>query len=163
MKNTERMGRTNEIKDGIRSCCGKVMIKMSDYYPEHTGEEYIEVSSEVYEQLCIERRREKMYERRDYLHIFNCGFDENIVGEVYGIYGESAEDRLLGNIKRSKLYEALSLIDPVYAKRLYLYFGVGMKAREIAEIEGVSHAAVFKSVNKGLEALRPLLSKKDFE
>lgn len=159
----EEMSSSNRINGGVKSGCDKVMIKLSDYYPEHTGDEHIEVSSEVYEQLCIERRREKMYERRDYLHSCKYGFDENIVGEIGKIYDESAEDTFFRNKKCVKLHEALRSIDPVYARRLYLYLGLGMKAREIAEIEGVSHAAIFKSVKKGLETIRPLLSKEDFE
>ena len=142
---------------------GNIRIKMSDFYPEYIGDDYVEVPPAVYEQLCIERRTERKYKIRDFRYLEKYGFDEVALGERQSVFESSAEDVTMRNIKYSKLYKALNSIDPLYARRMYLYIGLGMKVKEVAELEGVSHAAILKSVKKGLEEIRPLLSKSDFE
>lgn len=45
------------------------------------------------------------------------------------------------------------------AKRLYAHYFLGMKKTEIAQVEGVSEAAVCASVEKGLRNLEKILKK----
>ncbi len=142
---------------------GNVRIKMADFYPDYIGDQYVEVSPAVYEQLCIERRAERKYAIRDFRYVERYGFDEIEVGERQSIYEESVEKKYFKSRKYSKLYEALNSIDPVYARRLYMHIGLGMKLIEVAELEGVTHVAIIKSIKKGLDEIRPLLSKSDFE
>ena len=141
----------------------KIIIKMADFYPDYIGDSYAEVSLAVYEQLCIERRRERMYAIRDYRHLEKYGFDEIMIGEMQAVYESSAEDNFFRDKKYAKLYVALNSIDPVCARRLYMNVGLSMKAVEIGEIEGVSHAAILKSVKKALEEIRKMLNRRDFD
>ncbi|MCR5123254.1 MAG: hypothetical protein K6B74_12650, partial [Ruminococcus sp.] len=142
---------------------GNIRIKMSDFYPDYLGDDYAEVSPAVYEQLCIERRAERKNKIKDYRYLEKYGFDEIEIGERQSVFESSAEDSTFREIKYSGLYKALNSIDPLYARRMYLYVGLGMKVKDVAELEGVSHAAILKSVKKGLEEIRPLLFKSDFE
>ena len=53
-----------------------------------------------------------------------------------------------------RLYEALSTLTPMQARRIHARYLLGMKVKEIAEMEGVHPARVSECIHSGLRRLR---------
>ena len=53
-----------------------------------------------------------------------------------------------------QLYEALSTLTPIQARRVHARYMLGMKIREIAEMEGVDSSRVSQSIRGAVKRLR---------
>ena len=142
------------VKDGM------IRIRVQDFYPDHTGsEEYTEVSSELYEYLVNDRRRMKSIEMKDYRYLAGCAFDEVMMGEINGIYEESAENNVIADEEIQSLYSALRKLPASQQRRVYLSYIAGMSREEIAFMDGVSTKAVGHSIRSGIKHLRRIMKR----
>lgn len=149
---------TKDNKTEIKTAGSSTLIKLTDYYESNcSAEEYAEVSVEVLEFLQESRREDKKYEMRDYRHRTPFNYDEIKTSELGGAVTESAEDTLLRNYDAQDLYQAMDKLPPSARRRFYLYYAVGMTMERIAELEGVSHVAVVKSLRSSAKALQKTL------
>ena len=150
------------MKNTIKTNSETVVIKMSDFYPDNVGgEEFCEVSREVYDYLIAEKRKEKRVLRKDWLHVSKYPFDEKLMGEMDGIYEQSADDIMSAALKDRALYKAIKALDPVFRRRLVLYYFEEKSNKEIAEIEDITPSAVTQSLNAAIEMLGNLLKVRD--
>ena len=144
------------------SNAGKNYIRISDFYTENCLEqEYVEVSDEVLTYLTDKKREENKIKMRDYRNLAAFGFEEDKVADLCGIYEQSAEEQYYSNLKITELYEAMKKLKPVFCKRFYLYYAVGLTMKQIAELEGVDHSTIQKSLKSTALKLRELLCNDD--
>ena len=68
------------------------------------------------------------------------------------------EEKTMEHIRNEELYRALRLIPRKQAERIYAYYFMDMTLEEISCVDGVSKAAVHKSIELGKKNLRKLLS-----
>lgn len=69
------------------------------------------------------------------------------------------EEEAMRHIQNEELYKALRSIPRKQAERIYAYYFMDMTLEEISCADGVSKAAVHKSIELGKKHLRKLLSK----
>lgn len=144
------------------SNAGKNYIRISDFYTENClGQEYVEVSDEVLTYLTDKKREENKIKMRDYRNLAAFGLEEDKAADLCGIYEQSAEEKYYSNLKTTELYEAMDKLKPVFRKRFYLYYAVGLTMKQIAELEGVDHSTVQKSLKSTALKLRELLCNGD--
>ena len=139
---------------------GTYIIKVSDFYKENCGyQDYIEVSEELLDYLIAQRRAEKRMAVKDYRNLVAFNYDDEKMAEMCGKYTESPDDIYIRNLENQELLDALHQLDEATEKRFWLYYGEKLKLKEIAEIEGVSAAAIYYSLKNALEKLRKIMSK----
>ena len=139
----------------------KVIIRMSDFYPDHIGEkEFCEVSKEVYECLVKEKRAWKSKIRQQERYEYCSNIDENKLGEMCGVYSESAESIVMRNELLRSVYEAMDMINHDFSRRFYLKAVLGRSVSEIARSEGISQPAVSLSINKAERMIKKILEDK---
>ena len=68
------------------------------------------------------------------------------------------EEVVMKNIQNEELYKALHTIPRKQAERMYAHYFMDMTLDEIARAEGVSKAAIHKSIEMGIKNLKNILS-----
>ena len=133
------------------------------YYPLCRQDTYLTVSDEVAEALLLMRREENNHARKVWYHkaYFSLDCEDGIENEAIGWAQPSPEDALMEKEEQAeyaeqirRLYEAISHLTPIQARRLHARYMLGMKIREIAAMEGVHPSRVSKSIQGALERLR---------
>ena len=140
----------------------KNRIKISDFYTgDCLEQEYVEVSDVVLTYLTDKKREENKIEMRDYRYLAAFGLEEEKVAKICVKYEQSTEEKYYENLRTTELYEAMDKLKPVCRKRFYLYYAVGLTMKQIAELEGVDHSTVQKSLKSTALKLRELLCNGD--
>lgn len=67
---------------------------------------------------------------------------------------------LPGRRNNSQVYEALTHLTPVQAKRIYDRYIAEKSCAEIADAEGVSRVTVYRTINSGLQKLKEYYDKR---
>ena len=156
----EELLRIKELSDpGYAVMNGdKVKIRLCDFYPEyHDNDEYTEVSREVYNFLLDEKRRMKSSLRKQERHEYGWDIDYEKIGEMNGIYMDSAEEVFLENDLLRKVYAAMNQIKPELSRRYYLRHALGYSESVIAKMEKVSQPAVSMSIAKADKLIKDIL------
>lgn len=139
----------------------KIKIRLSDFYPDYLcKEEYIEVSRDVYECLINDKRTLNSQARQRERYEYQSDIDENKLGEICGMYSESAESVFMRNELLRNVYEAMDMINPDFSRRYYLKVALGYPVSEIAKLEGISQPAVSLCVNKAEGMIKEILKEK---
>ena len=123
----------------------------------------MEVSDEIAEAFLLDKRAEAARERKMYRYkaFYSIDCDDGIEKAAIGWAQPSPEDALMEKEEQAeyaeqirRLYEAISHLTPIQARRLHARYMLGMKIREIAAMEGVHPSRVSKSIQGALERLR---------
>lgn len=139
------------------------------YYPLIKTDTFMEVPDEVAEALLHLRREENNRERKVWYHkaYFSLDCEDGIENEAIGWaqpspedYMIQAEDEAAHELLLEHLREAIGQLTPTQARRLHMRYMLGMKYREIAEIEGGSVAKVSDSIRAAVKKLRNYFKKK---
>ncbi len=148
-----------DVKSVAENLEVSVRIRVAEFYPDNCcDDKYCNVSMKVYEQLCREKVRERSQKRKDRRQIATYNFDEDKLGEMYGIFSKSAEDECYENGLFKKLNIAIQKINPVLFKRFFRHYVLGIRTSQIAREEGISHTGVIKSYERVREQLRKYLN-----
>ena len=124
----------------------KNLVKLDSVYTNNCSQQdVVEVEDSVLSEMIKSQKEEYNYERWHRDRIDYAEFNEVTIGEVYGIHEESFEDYVLDNMW---LEELLGEFGEKSFNRAKLAITKGLSARAIAEMEGVSHSAVNKSLTK---------------
>lgn len=99
-------------------------------------------------------RNEKKHEMRKIRSESLFEFDEKTESCHPELISSSFEDDIINN---SLLYGALNQLSKIQQRRVCLYHFYGITCEEIANLEGVSHQAVNKSIQFAYEKLKGLL------
>lgn len=141
-KNIKKSRKIEFIKNGEN----KNLVTLATAYDNNCSQQnIIEVDDRVLSEMIKSKNEDNSYERWQRERIDFAEFNEVTIGEVYGIREESFEDSILENIW---LEELLRECGEKSFNRAKLAITKGLSARAIAEIEGVSHSAVDKSLTK---------------
>ena len=133
------------------------------YYPIYRADTYLTVPDEVAEALLLMLREENNRTRKIWYHkaYFYLDCEDGIENEAAGWAQPSPEDYLLKQEEQAeqeelvrRLYEALSTLTPIQARRVHARYMLGMKIREIAEMEGVDSSRVSQSIRGAVKRLR---------
>lgn len=137
-----------DIKPVFRTEDGRNLLVLSSVYPDNcSGQETVIVDDdvlEVFQQTNRDLERERSWKRRHGNRFVFLGSDENFdakLGLTVNAPDEAVESKMyLEHIKQffeNKVYE-----------RGMLYFLQNYSLKEIAEMDGVTEVAVFKSISK---------------
>lgn len=98
------------------------------------------------------RNENKHYARAVRGHIF--GFDEELEEHHPEFATGDCLERAIANEQNEKLWDGINTLDEKQRRRLISYFINGKSYREIAEIEGVDHRAINRSVEAAIKKLK---------
>ena len=133
------------------------------YYPLVKTDVFVEVPDEIADALLHLRREENNRKSKMFYHkaYFSLDCEDGIENEAAGWAQPSPEDYLLKQEEQAeqeelvrRLYEALSTLTPIQARRVHARYMLGMKIREIAEMEGVDSSRVSQSIRGAVKRLR---------
>ncbi len=104
----------------------------------------------------------KDYDRNEAKHrmrrVRTCSLDGYVEGETEYIYSvfskDEPEDIVVQMDEVECLRKAVETLTDIQKRRLKLYFYNDLTAREIAELEGVSHKNVLKSLNEAIKKIQ---------
>ena len=139
------------------------IINLKQYYPFCTEDTFVEVSDEIVEAFLLDKRAEAARERKMYRYKahYSLDCDDGIEKAAIGWAQPSPEDALMEKEEQAeyaeqirRLYEAISHLTPIQARRLHARYMLGMKIREIAEMEGVDSSRVSQSIRGAVKRLR---------
>lgn len=139
------------------------------YYPLVKTDTFMEVPDEVADALLHLQREENNRERKIWYHkaYFSLDCDDGIENDAIGWEQPSPEDCMIQMENEAAhellllhLQEAIATLTPMQARRLHMRYMLGMKFREIAEVEGVSSSETSRSVKSAIKKLQKYFKKK---
>ena len=139
------------------------------YYPLIKMDTFMEVPDEVADVLLHLQREENNRKSKMFYHkaYFSLDCEDGIENDAIGWAQPSPEDYMIQMENEAAhellllhLQEALATLTPTQARRLHMRYMLGMKYREIAEIEGGSAAKISDSIRAAIKKLRNYFKKK---
>lgn len=148
------------------------LVNLKKYYPRlYAKDTLIEVSDEVAEALLFMQRQENASIRRRYYHraffSLDCedGIENDMIGEIAPSPEElriQREDEQLLLITVNHLHEAMACLSPAQFRNLHARYVLGMKVREIAEMEGVTSSRISQSLQSAIRKLRRYFTRQNW-
>lgn len=132
------------------------------YYPTYKKDTFIEVSDEVAEALLLMLRAENNYESKRNYHkaYFSLDCEDGIENDAIGWAQPSPEDyiieleeQLAHELLLLHMQESFAILTPIQARRLHARYLLGMRVKDIADMEGVSRPQVSDSIRGALKRL----------
>ena len=133
-------------------------INLKDFYSWHTHDEYIEVSDEVAAELRADKLYEAAYQRRIIRNKAQYSLDCDDGIEYSACLSEPTPQELLERMERfCDLWNTLNTLPETQGLRIDACIIEGKSMTEVAEADGVSVAAVHKSIQQGLKSMKKYL------
>ena len=133
-------------------------INLKDFYYWYIQDQFIEVSEEVAEALRASVRYEAAYQRRLTRHKAQYSLDCEDGIEYSACLSEPTPQELLERMERfCDLWNALNTLPETQGLRIDACIIEGKSMTEVAEADGVSVAAVHKSIQQGLKSMKKYL------
>ena len=137
-------------------------INLKQYYPFCKEDIFVEVSDEIVEAFLLDKRAEAARERKMFRYKAFYSLDcndgiENAPSAGRSIAGGLPDrKRGISRIRRliRRLYEAISSLPPMQARRVHARYMLGMKVKDIAAMEGITPSQAGKSIHAALRRLR---------
>lgn len=138
-------------------------INLKQYYPFCKEDIFVEVSDEIVEAFLLDKRAEAARERKmfRYKAFYSLDCNDGIENAAIGWAQPSPEDYLIEKEELAeyeelirRLYEAISSLPPMQARRVHARYMLGMKVKDIAAMEGVTPSQAGKSIHAALRRLR---------
>ena len=123
----------------------------------------MEVSDEIVEAFLLDKRAEAARERKmfRYKAFYSLDCNDGIENAAIGWAQPSPEDYLIEKEELAeyeelirRLYEAISFLPPMQARRVHARYMLGMKVKDIAAMEGITPSQAGKSIHAALRRLR---------
>ena len=133
-------------------------INLKDYYPWYLTNEYIEVPDEVAAELRAGKLAEAAHAERVRYNkaYYSLDCDDGI--EYSACVHEPSPQELLERMERfCDLWNALNTLPETQGLRIDACIIEGKSMTEVAEADGVSVAAVHKSIQQGLKSMKKYL------
>lgn len=135
-------------------------INLRNYYPFYKEDTFIEVSNEIAEQLRRfnlddEAYRIRVLRAKAY---FSLDCDDGIENDATS-KPETPDEILERALTAKLLNEAMALLSPTQARRVYAHVVLGKSKKEIAATEHITKASANESIERGLANLKKLLKK----
>ena len=133
-------------------------INLKDFYSWYTHDEYIEVPDEVAEDLKADKRYEAAYRRRVTRNKAQYSLDcDDGIEYSACLHEPSPEELVLRQERFFYLWNALNTLPETQGLRIDACIIEGKSMTEVAEADGVSVAAVHKSIQQGLKSMKKYL------
>lgn len=133
-------------------------IKMKDEYDWYSESEYMEVSDELWEFYDTERKKEEAYERKQRRYRATNSLDaDNGIEKSVLHKPKTPEDIFIEKEEEETRYLAMLQLPDIQRRRYYMYFYKKIKMKRIAEIEGVTEAAVSLTISKAEKNIKKFL------
>ena len=138
-------------------------INLKQYYPCCKEDICVEVSDEIVEAFLLDKRAEAARERKmfRYKAFYSLDCNDGIENAAIGWAQPSPEDYLIEKEELAeyeelirRLYEAISFLPPMQARRVHARYMLGMKVKDIAAMEGITPSQAGKSIHAALRRLR---------
>ena len=138
-------------------------INLKQYYPFCKEDIFVEVSDEIVEAFLLDKRAEAARDRKmfRYKAFYSLDCNDGIENAAIGWAQPSPEDYLIEKEELAeyeelirRLYEAISSLPPMQARRVHARYMLGMKVKDIAAMEGITPAQAGKSIHAALRRLR---------
>ena len=138
-------------------------INLKQYYPFCKEDIFVEVSDEIVEAFLLDKRAEAARERKmfRYKAFYSLDCNDGIENAAIGWAQPSPEDYLIEKEELAeyeelirRLYEAISSLSPIQARRVHARYMLGMKVKDIAAMEGITPSQAGKSIHAALRRLR---------
>ena len=123
----------------------------------------VEVSDEIVEAFLLDKRAEAARERKmfRYKAFYSLDCNDGIENAAIGWAQPSPEDYLIEKEELAeyeelirRLYEAISSLPPMQARRVHARYILDMKVKDIAAMEGITPSQAGKSIHAALRRLR---------
>ena len=134
-----------------------------EYYPFCKEDIFVEVSDEIVEAFLLDKRAEAARDRKmfRYKAFYSLDCNDGIENAAIGWAQPSPEDYLIEKEELAeyeelirRLYEAISSLPPMQARRVHARYMLGMKVKDIAAMEGITPSQAGKSIHAALRRLR---------
>ena len=133
-------------------------INLKDFYAWYTHDEYIDVPDEVAEELKADKRYEAAYRRRVTRNKAQYSLDcDDGIEYSACLHEPSPEELVLRQERFFYLWNALNTLPETQGLRIDACIIEGKSMTEVAEADGVSVAAVHKSIQQGLKSMKKYL------
>lgn len=133
-------------------------INLKDFYAWYTHDEYVEISDEVAEELKADKRYEAAYRRRVTRNKAQYSLDcDDGIEYSACLHEPSPEELVLRQEQFFYLWNALNTLPETQGLRIDACIIEGKSMTEVAEADGVSVAAVHKSIQQGLKSMKKYL------
>ena len=138
-------------------------INLKQYYPFCKEDIFVEVSDEIVEAFLLDKRAEAARERKmfRYKAFYSLDCNDGIENAAIGWAQPLPEDYLIEKEELAeyeelirRLYEAISSLPPMQARRVHARYMLGMKVKDIAAMEGITPSQAGKSIHAALRRLR---------
>ena len=138
-------------------------INLKQYYPFCKEDIFLEVSDEIVEAFLLDKRAEAARDRKmfRYKAFYSLDCNDGIENAAIGWAQPSPEDYLIEKEELAeyeeliqRLYEAISFLPPMQARRVHARYMLGMKVKDIAAMEGITPSQAGKSIHAALRRLR---------
>ncbi len=136
---------------------------LKQYYPFCKEDIFVEVSDEIVEAFLLDKRAEAARDRKmfRYKAFYSLDCNDGIENAAIGWAQPSPEDYLIEKEELAeyeelirRLYEAISSLPPMQARRVHARYMLGMKVKDIAAMEGITPSQAGKSIHAALRRLR---------
>ena len=140
-------------------------INLKQYYPFCKEDIFVEVSDEIVEAFLLDKRAEAARDRKmfRYKAFYSLDCNDGIENAAISWAQPSPEDYLIEKEELAeykelirRLYEAISSLPPMQARRVHARYMLGMKVKDIAAVEGITPSQAGKSIHHALEKADPL-------
>lgn len=137
--------------------------KNAKKYPFCKEDIFVEVSDEIVEAFLLDKRAEAARDRKmfRYKAFYSLDCNDGIENAAIGWAQPSPEDYLIEKEELAeyeelirRLYEAISSLPPMQARRVHARYMLGMKVKDIAAMEGITPSQAGKSIHAALRRLR---------
>lgn len=133
-------------------------INLKDFYAWYTHDEYVEISDEVAEELKADKQYEAAYRRRVTRNKAQYSLDcDDGIEYSACLHEPSPEELVLRQERFFYLWNALNTLPETQGLRIDACIIEGKSMTEVAEADGVSVAAVHKSIQQGLKSMKKYL------
>ena len=121
----------------------------------------MEVSDEIVEAFLLDKRAEAARDRKmfRYKAFYSLDCNDGIENAAIGWAQPSPEDYLIEKEELAeyeelirRLYEAISSLPPMQARRVHARYMLGMKVKDIAAMEGITPSQAGKSIHAALRS-----------
>ena len=125
--------------------------------------DFLEVSDEIVEAFLLDKRAEAARDRKmfRYKAFYSLDCNDGIENAAIGWAQPAPEDYLIEKEELAeyeelirRLYEAISSLPPMQARRVHARYMLGMKVKDIAAMEGITPSQAGKSIHAALRRLR---------
>jgi len=133
-------------------------LKMKEEYDWYSENDYMEISDELAEFFDTERKREEAYDRKRRRYKATNSLDaDNGIEKAVLHKPKTPEEIFIENEDKEARYVAMMKLPEIQRRRYYMYFYQKLKMKRIAEIEGVTEAAVSLTISKAEKNIKKFL------